>query len=73
MDAVTVYCSACEKEVHLDKQTWNRRYREYTKKITTNDPIEVAAGRNVWIRVTGHTPERAQPRGACVPRPTPPT
>jgi len=28
---------------------------------TVSDPIEVAPGRNVWIRVAGHTPERAQP------------
>ncbi|MCO4746453.1 MAG: CarD family transcriptional regulator [Proteobacteria bacterium] len=26
-----------------DKQTWNRRYREYTQKIGTGDPLEVAA------------------------------
>jgi CarD family transcriptional regulator len=26
-----------------DKQTWNRRYREYTQKIRTGDPLEVAA------------------------------
>lgn len=26
-----------------DKQTWNRRYREYTQKIKTGDPLEVAA------------------------------
>ncbi|MFT4624176.1 MAG: CarD family transcriptional regulator [Myxococcota bacterium] len=26
-----------------DKQTWNRRYREYMNKIKTGDPLEVAA------------------------------
>lgn len=26
-----------------DKQTWNRRYREYMSKIKTGDPLEVAA------------------------------
>jgi len=26
-----------------DKQTWNRRYREYMNKIRTGDPLEVAA------------------------------
>lgn len=26
-----------------DKQTWNRRYREYMAKIQTGDPLEVAA------------------------------
>lgn len=26
-----------------DKQTWNRRYREYLAKIQTGDPMEVAA------------------------------
>ncbi len=32
-----------DRDKAADKQTWNRRYREYTKKITTNDPLEVAA------------------------------
>ena len=32
-----------DRDKPADKQTWNRRYREYTKKITTNDPLEVAA------------------------------
>lgn len=38
-----VYIVLADREKPADKQTWNRRYREYTKKITTNDPIEVAA------------------------------
>ncbi len=28
-------------DVPADKQTWNRRYREYLNKIQTGDPIEV--------------------------------
>ena len=38
-----VYEVLRDREKPADKQTWNRRYREYTKKITTNDPIEVGA------------------------------
>jgi len=38
-----VYVVLADRDKPADKQTWNRRYREYTKKITTNDPLEVAA------------------------------
>lgn len=38
-----VYEVLADREKPADKQTWNRRYREYTKKITTNDPLQVAA------------------------------
>lgn len=38
-----VYEILADRDKPADKQTWNRRYREYTKKITTNDPREVAA------------------------------
>lgn len=31
-----------EKEVHLDKQTWNRRYRGFMEKIKTGSLFEVA-------------------------------
>jgi CarD family transcriptional regulator len=31
-----------EHDVELDKQTWNRRYREYLAKIRTGSPYEVA-------------------------------
>jgi len=31
-----------DRDVPADKQTWNRRYREYTNKISTGDPVEVA-------------------------------
>jgi len=31
-----------ERDVELDKQTWNRRYREYMAKIKTGSPYEVA-------------------------------
>lgn len=38
-----VYEILRDRDKPADKQTWNRRYREYTKKINTNDPLEVAA------------------------------
>ncbi len=31
-----------EQEVHLDKQTWNRRYRGFMEKIKTGSLFEVA-------------------------------
>jgi CarD family transcriptional regulator len=31
-----------EKDVHLDKQTWNRRYRGFMEKIKTGSLFEVA-------------------------------
>ncbi len=31
-----------ERDVHLDSQTWNRRYREYMGKIKTGSVFEVA-------------------------------
>jgi CarD family transcriptional regulator len=31
-----------EKEIHLDKQTWNRRYRGFMEKIKTGSLFEVA-------------------------------
>ena len=31
-----------ERDVHLDSQTWNRRYREYMGKIKTGSVYEVA-------------------------------
>ncbi len=31
-----------EKEVHLDKQTWNRRYRGFMEKIKTGSLYEIA-------------------------------
>lgn len=31
-----------DKEVHLDKQTWNRRYRGFMEKIKTGSLFEVA-------------------------------
>lgn len=38
-----VYDVLRDKETPADKQTWNRRYREYTHKIQTGDPLQVAA------------------------------
>jgi len=43
-DAVEkVYDVLRDRETPTDKQTWNRRYREYMNKIKTGDPLEVAA------------------------------
>jgi len=38
-----VYDILRDRETPADKQTWNRRYREYMNKIKTGDPVEVAA------------------------------
>jgi CarD family transcriptional regulator len=44
LDAVgKVYEVLRDRETPADKQTWNRRYREYMNKIKTGDPLEVAA------------------------------
>ena len=32
-----------DRDTQTDKQTWNRRYREYMSKIKTGDPLEVAS------------------------------
>jgi len=37
-----IYAVLMERDVALDKQTWNRRYREYMAKIKTGSPYEVA-------------------------------
>src|SRR6188474_2626817 len=37
-----VYDILREKDVHLDKQTWNRRYRGFMEKIKTGSLFEVA-------------------------------
>jgi len=37
-----VYDILKERDVHLDTQTWNRRYREYMGKIKTGSVFEVA-------------------------------
>jgi len=43
-DAVErVYEVLRDRDTPADKQTWNRRYREYMNKIKTGDPLEVAA------------------------------
>jgi CarD family transcriptional regulator len=31
-----------EKDIHIDKQTWNRRYRGFMEKIKTGSLFEVA-------------------------------
>lgn len=38
-----VYDVLRDRKAPTDKQTWNRRYREYLNKIKTGDPLEVAA------------------------------
>lgn len=37
-----IYAVLMERDIELDKQTWNRRYREYMAKIKTGSPYEVA-------------------------------
>ena len=37
-----VYDILKEKEIHIDKQTWNRRYRGFMEKIKTGSLFEVA-------------------------------
>jgi CarD family transcriptional regulator len=42
-DMVTkIYKILRQKNVEVDTQTWNRRYREYTEKIKTGSPLEIA-------------------------------
>lgn len=38
-----VYEVLRDRKKPADKQTWNRRYREYMNKIKTGDPLEVAS------------------------------
>ncbi len=37
-----IYGVLAERDLDLDKQTWNRRHREYMAKIKTGSPYEVA-------------------------------
>lgn len=37
-----IYKILRQKKVEVDSQTWNRRYREYTEKIKTGSPLEIA-------------------------------
>ena len=37
-----VYCILKERDVKIDNQTWNRRYREYMDKIKTGSVYEIA-------------------------------
>ena len=39
----SIYDILRDRDTPADKQTWNRRYREYMNKIKTGDPVEVAA------------------------------
>lgn len=38
-----VYDILRERDVDLNQQTWNRRYRAYVEKIQTGSPFEIAA------------------------------
>ncbi len=38
-----IYVVLADREKPADKQTWNRRYREYLQKIKTGQPLELAA------------------------------
>jgi CarD family transcriptional regulator len=43
VDAIdSVYEVLRDREKPADKQTWNRRYREYMNRIKTGEPLEVA-------------------------------
>jgi CarD family transcriptional regulator len=42
IEAEKIFAVLQERDVDLDKQTWNRRYREYMAKIKTGSPYEVA-------------------------------
>lgn len=37
-----VYNILKQKDVHIDNQTWNRRYREYMEKIKSGNATEIA-------------------------------
>ncbi|HEY9162702.1 MAG TPA: CarD family transcriptional regulator [Desulfomonilia bacterium] len=37
-----VYSILRQKDVHIDNQTWNRRYREYMEKIKSGNATEIA-------------------------------
>ena len=37
-----IYKILGERDIVLDNQTWNRRYREYTDKIRSGSPVEIA-------------------------------
>jgi CarD family transcriptional regulator len=51
-----VYEVLRDRDVKADKQTWNRRYREYMNKIKTGDPLEVAEVlRDLALLKTGKT------------------
>ena len=54
VDAVEkVYDVLKDRDTPADKQTWNRRYREYMNKIKTGDPLEVAAVLRDLARLKG--------------------
>ena len=48
-----VYDVLRDRDTPADKQTWNRRYREYMNKIKTGDPLEVAAVLREFRETTG--------------------
>src|SRR6516164_10255514 len=51
-----VYDILKEKELHIDKQTWNRRYRGFMEKIKTGSLFEVAEVFRDLYRLKGLKP-----------------
>ncbi|MBF0224016.1 MAG: CarD family transcriptional regulator [Desulfobacterales bacterium] len=50
-DIPKVYSVIKEKEIQIDNQTWNRRYREYMEKIKTGSLFDVAGVyRDLFLR-----------------------
>jgi CarD family transcriptional regulator len=41
-DIPKIYAILRNKDVSIDKQTWNKRYREYLEKIKTGSVFEIA-------------------------------
>ncbi len=51
-----VYKILQEREIHIDKQTWNRRYRGFMEKIKTGSIFEVAEVYRDLYRLKGTKP-----------------
>ena len=51
-----VYDILKDKEIHIDKQTWNRRYRGFMEKIKTGSLFEVAEVFRDLYRLKGLKP-----------------
>jgi CarD family transcriptional regulator len=46
----------CDKEIHIDRQTWNRRYRGFMEKIKSGSLFEVAEVFRDLYRLKGMKP-----------------